>query len=624
MILTATSDWSGYTIGEKAKRLQVLQRDQDMQVPDFLVLPAEGLHDIESLDIDTALEQLSTERYAVRSAALGEDTKQTAQAGAFSTKLNLKAEDVKGACWEVLEDAKQKGVSTDSFSLIIQVYLSPVVQGVVFSRDPRGQPGTLIEYSTGEAEENVVDGGTVERIRSVAGKTTPISSFAHADHLFRIAQKLEQQFGRPQDIEWVVHNERVHVVQSRDVTTLTEARLKALHHIDDLLHKEGGFFYEQSSITESVSQPTPLMFSFLKWLYRAGGPVEQAYRDLGLRYTATEQFVLLGNQLFIDKQAETRSLFPAMGHLLRGQKEPGVERFRGLFTTVRNIQRFKTIEPDIAKENPSVMQEFLSSTDRPSNIADALRLFGTWYPYVFRINVLATLAAGKVLPPPAGSFCFEFDPADINGSLVGNSLSLDDRSNFIAAALRVTDGDSPVQAWSKYREFGRWVTVKLVSELRAAIEASQYGEDAWWMTLDECLESGADAEVLSTRRAAQEQWAAYDFPRVVSSFPIEETGGTIGISDGMAEGVLTQPALLSAGNERQILLVDTLSPDLVKYLPQVKGVVSRTGGVLSHFAIMAREHQVPVVVTQQPMNELLGEQVVVDGTNGTIQKLPSE
>ena len=41
----------------------------------------------------------------------------------------------------------------------------------------------------------------------------------HAWELSRLAESLEQAFGAPQDVEWVLYQGEVHVVQSRPITT---------------------------------------------------------------------------------------------------------------------------------------------------------------------------------------------------------------------------------------------------------------------------------------------------------------------------------------------------------------------------------------------------------------------
>ena len=45
-----------------------------------------------------------------------------------------------------------------------------------------------------------------------------------------------------------------------------------------------------------------------------------------------------------------------------------------------------------------------------------------------------------------------------------------------------------------------------------------------------------------------------------------------------------------------VLVVRTLDPGLASVLPGLRGLVSETGSVLSHLAILAREFGVPTVV----------------------------
>jgi pyruvate,water dikinase len=52
----------------------------------------------------------------------------------------------------------------------------------------------------------------------------------------------------------------------------------------------------------------------------------------------------------------------------------------------------------------------------------------------------------------------------------------------------------------------------------------------------------------------------------------------------------------------------------------VKGIVSETGGLLSHLAIVAREHKIPVVVNSsvQKIAEMMGKVVEINGESGEI------
>ena len=69
-----------------------------------------------------------------------------------------------------------------------------------------------------------------------------------------------------------------------------------------------------------------------------------------------------------------------------------------------------------------------------------------------------------------------------------------------------------------------------------------------------------------------------------------------------------------------VLVTTTLSPGLGPLLPRLKGIVSETGSVLSHLAILAREAGVPTVVGYAgAMSDLPeGAVVHVDGETGQV------
>ena len=69
-----------------------------------------------------------------------------------------------------------------------------------------------------------------------------------------------------------------------------------------------------------------------------------------------------------------------------------------------------------------------------------------------------------------------------------------------------------------------------------------------------------------------------------------------------------------------VLVTTTLSPGLGPLLPRLAGIVSETGSVLSHLAILAREAGVPTVVGYAGAKEDLPEDAVVfvDGDAGRV------
>ena len=72
-----------------------------------------------------------------------------------------------------------------------------------------------------------------------------------------------------------------------------------------------------------------------------------------------------------------------------------------------------------------------------------------------------------------------------------------------------------------------------------------------------------------------------------------------------------------------VLVVRTLSPTLAAHLPVVAGIVSETGSVLSHLAILAREYDVPTVVAVgDALHRFpVGTRLLVDGDSGEVRVL---
>jgi len=75
---------------------------------------------------------------------------------------------------------------------------------------------------------------------------------------------------------------------------------------------------------------------------------------------------------------------------------------------------------------------------------------------------------------------------------------------------------------------------------------------------------------------------------------------------------------LQAGD---VLVCECTSPAWSIVFPSLSAVVTNSGGILSHPAIVAREFGIPAVVATGDATSRLkdGQQVVVDGTAGTVR-----
>jgi pyruvate,water dikinase len=98
----------------------------------------------------------------------------------------------------------------------------------------------------------------------------------------------------------------------------------------------------------------------------------------------------------------------------------------------------------------------------------------------------------------------------------------------------------------------------------------------------------------------------------------------LGVSSGIGQGVAriaTNVDELWRIKPGEILVCDRLDPGWTPVFVVVKGLVSNTGGLLSHASIVAREYGLPAVVNVEfATSKILdGQKIIVDGNRGTVK-----
>lgn len=99
------------------------------------------------------------------------------------------------------------------------------------------------------------------------------------------------------------------------------------------------------------------------------------------------------------------------------------------------------------------------------------------------------------------------------------------------------------------------------------------------------------------------------------------TGASAGTARGPAR-VLRSPGDAPDLRDGEVLVAPTTSPEWMPALMRAAAVVTDTGGMASHAAIVARERRIPCVVGVAGATERLvdGEVVTVDGSAGTVSR----
>ena len=385
------------TIGTKARRLMEL-REAGYLVPDFVVVPHETLMQITGAG--TTLADLCTQitavlpagRYAVRSAALAEDTKVSSMAGQFLTKLAVPGTNLPEAVWQVLEDARSTIPVGLEFSVIIQVFIESDYAGVCFTRDPQGGRETVLEYRSGRGDA-VVGGAAVQQIRLLPEEVSSSKvSLPFVRQLMAIGRELESRYDWPQDIEWAVRGGVLYILQTRPITSIAAAKWEGLRYIDRFCSDKKDFVFAQTAVSETFYQPKPLAFSILTQLYEADGPIAAAYKKIGVTYKYADQFQLFGNDLFVDREVEIQTLYPSYSYLVQRDYGPRRVTWTGHLQTLMNQFALARVSISDAPMLEEQLGTLLAEPVLIGSVAARFNFFIEKYPLIFSINLKAEKA----------------------------------------------------------------------------------------------------------------------------------------------------------------------------------------------------------------------------------------
>ena len=278
--------------GNKAARLSGLL-SAGFQVPAFFVIGSHARHEVCRTvlhsEIGTAAEQLCNEgeRVAVRSSSVEEDGDQSSFAGQFDSFLNVAIYGIADHAYKVWDSAFSEHVAAYRESqgvtgavpvpaVLVQRMVNADVAGVAFSADPvSGDRNTAVVAATSGVGESLVSGecqgdtwhiggnGKISHRKLESDK--PVLTDRQVRKIAKLVRKVSDHYGSAQDIEWAIENDRIFLLQSRDITTLSE-----LESFDNFA------LWDNSNIVESYGGvTTPLTFSVARSAY------QEAYRHFG-------------------------------------------------------------------------------------------------------------------------------------------------------------------------------------------------------------------------------------------------------------------------------------------------------------------------------------------------------
>jgi phosphoenolpyruvate synthase/pyruvate phosphate dikinase len=322
-------------IGDGLDRLALLKAEDREAIRELAAAIRGGIEEIAiPEDVQEAIARFlarlgEREAYAVRSSATAEDLPAASFAGQQDTYLNVLGKPAIlqhiSRCWASLFTERavayrlQHGFDHRQvrMAVVVQKMLFPQAAGTLFTADPvtgnRKVASIEAVFGLGEAlvsglvnadgykvrDGQIVakaiatkklatwaleDGGTQERALGPERQDRQVLTDAQIVRLARLGRQIEGHFGQPQDIEWCLVEDELHIVQSRPITTLYPIPEGG---------EPGNHVYVSVGHQQMMTDPM---------------------RPLGLSLFQTGHMVAAGGRLFVDITQQLAS--PASRHVL--------------------------------------------------------------------------------------------------------------------------------------------------------------------------------------------------------------------------------------------------------------------------------------------------------------------
>ena len=601
-----------------------------------------------------------------RSSSVVEDAAASSMAGQFASVIGIDGlDEFTAAVRTVLDSRVTAGAPDDPIAVLVQPLIEPLFGGVMFGIDPvTGRSDRRIVSAVRGGPEPLVS-GSVEGSRTVLDPAGAIVAAAEGDgpdlpkgdlrRLAALAEAVADVFGGPQDVEWAIgEDDHLWLLQSRPVTT-------------EIRGVPQGPVYGPGPVAETFPEPLtelerdlwvpPLREAVAHAVVLAGAvtPAEVAASDvvvaidghvaIDLRLAGEMPVAHPRRQLFNPVHAfrhtrvawrvgRLRAAMPALAEHLLDEVDHDLEAVPALpelssRQLLALMHRSRTVLR--ALHAHEILMGILTDTgaNQLTGASVALRVLVearhdglTDEEILGRSPIVLALAPPRVAPAPvlpqeastvSVSHDGDGDPGNANGILRE------------ALRLRVRW----IQELSGRAAWALGVRLTATGELDRPDLIRH-------MNLEH-LEAVATkrAEVVSHLVSAHEHTFGDPLP---ASFQLSElgkpirvaTGTEVGSGTGAGGGQAVGPVTFDVDDPPAgaILVTTTLTPALGPILPRLGGIVSETGSVLSHLAILAREAGVATVVGYAGAQRELAEGtiVAVDGSSGcvTVQEEPAE
>ena len=594
-----------------------------------------------------------------RSSSVVEDMESSSMAGQFESVIGITGFDAfADAVAAVLDSRERAGAADHPIAVLVQPLIEPAYGGVMFGIDPvTGRTDRrVVSAVTGGPEQLVsgeVDGSryTLDpsnaKVLDFAPNDGPRLATADLRRLVDLSGRVASVYGGPQDVEWAIDTDgKLWLLQSRPVTT-------------EIRGVPSGPIYGPGPVAETFPYPLTELESDL-WVPPLREAVGEAVVLAGAAtpadVAASDVVVCVDGHVAIDLRL-AGELKRKQTLLHRLNPVPAARRLRGAW----RVGRLRAALPRLA-------EYLLDRTDADLEAVPALNEL-TSRQLVALLHrsraILRALHAHEIL---IGML------TDTGGNrMTGASVALrvlaearqdglDDTEILVRSPAVLALTGPQVAARPVLPEEAMTLNIPTASScqrcsdngiLREALRlrvrwVQELSGRAAWKLGERLAASGVLPEAESIRHLTLDHVEGIVTKRSVvvlavledhhhdfgsplpASFQLSdlgkpirtqcdsEVGGGTGAGGGSGSGPVTYDA--NDPPTGSVLVTTTLSPGLGPLLPRLQGIVSETGSVLSHLAILAREARVPTVVGYTGATSDLPEGAVVhvDGETGQV------
>lgn len=284
---------SKFLVGAKAFNLIALTK-QGINTPIFFCIPLNSLRPLiqkgtqDSIGgisqalwdtVDKNLNLLNSELYALRSSYSNEDTSKSSGAGINRSELHVSKEDVINLIISMASDVFFSGTNELSGSIIVQEMVLGDFSGILFTQNPFSQNGDMLLEAIPGGNELLTGAKEVVPVQyTIDKKSKSIKEIENNNiwkqllndntigDIFEIGQTIEDNFNSPQNIEWTMTDETVHILQTRPI--IKDADLKKEYNPDIISKRKNDIIsiYRSYRVPENLQRHMLQVAGIGKWL----------------------------------------------------------------------------------------------------------------------------------------------------------------------------------------------------------------------------------------------------------------------------------------------------------------------------------------------------------------------